>query len=386
MLDPPSRESRPSTPITFVPSPRHTVGVELEISLVDKETRGLTPLAPQLIEQLDGEDWAKPELFQSIVEVITDVCENIGEVRKDLSWKIDTLREVANEAGAELVCTGTHPISRWHEVPITPSKRYQDLVDQMAWPARRLLICGIHVHVGVPSGEHAVAVMNALTCFIPHFLAVTASSPYWLGLDTGLASARSKVFEGLPTAGLPPRVTNWAEFVTLMRTLLGAKSIKSIREIWWDVRPHPGFGTVELRMSDGVNTLTEVCAIAAYAQCLVAFLTELYDAGETMPMLKRWTLAENKWRATRHAENAQMIRNERGDTVPIAEHIREWLEYLAPIAEQLGCAKELAYVGDILDHGPGYTRQRGAFEKYGTLEGVVDSMIQEFKEDRPWQP
>lgn len=384
MLDPPSTAKPRMAPIRFHGSPAHTLGVEVEVSLIDPETRALAPVAPKLIERLNAE-WAKPELFQTIVEVITGVCKDVAEVRADLSAKLRSLQKAAESEGVGLTCTGTHPIAQWHEYPISEESRYLQLIERMQWPARRLLICGIHIHVGVPSGEHAVALLNSLTCFLPHFVALSASSPFWLGLDTGLASSRVKVFEGLPTAGLPPRVTNWAEFVALMRTLLGAGSIQSIREIWWDVRPHPNFGTVELRMADGVNTLSEICALAAYAQCLVAFLSELYDAGEPLPQLKRWTLAENKWRSARFAENAKMIRNERGQTVPISDHILEWINYLFPVAERLGCAEDLAYLGRILEHGPSYRRQRQALEELGSLEHVVDMLMEEMREDRPWQ-
>lgn len=370
-------------PIRFVGSPAHTLGVEVEVSLIDPETRTLSPAAPALLKRLDAE-WAKPELFQTIIEVVTGVCKNTAEVRADIAGKMTALQKAAEAEGVALACTGTHPIAQWHEFPITDDQRYLQLIERMQWPARRLLICGIHIHVGVPTGEHAVAILNSLCCFLPHFVAASASSPFWLGLDTGLASSRVKVFEGLPTAGLPPQIANWAEFVALMRTLVGAGSIQTIREIWWDVRPHPGFGTVELRMSDGVNTLSEICALAAYAQCLVAFLTELYDSGEALPLLKRWTLAENKWRAARFAEHAKMIRNERGQTVPISEHILEWMNYLLPYAERLGCTEDLAYLGKILEHGPSYRRQRSALEELGSLESVVDVMIQELKEDRPW--
>ncbi|HET6346661.1 MAG TPA: YbdK family carboxylate-amine ligase, partial [Myxococcota bacterium] len=267
----------------------------------------------------------------------------------------------------------------------TPDARYQSLVETMQWPARRLLICGLHVHVGVKSGEHAVALMNALTVFLPHLLAMSASSPYWHGIDTGMASCRSKVFEGLPTAGLPPAVTNWGEFVSLMRTLLSAGSIKSIREIWWDIRPHPAFGTVEIRICDGINTLTEVCAVAAFIQSMVAYMQEMYDHGEPLPTLRHWTLNENKWRAARFGEKAKIIRNERGEQVELAGHIHDWLDRLAPTARRLGCTTELAHVPHILEHGPSYKRQRGMFDRSGCLEDVVDGLMHELATDTAWK-
>jgi carboxylate-amine ligase len=220
---------------------------------------------------------------------------------------------------------------------------------------------------------------------LPHLLAMSASSPYWHGIDTGMASCRSKVFEGLPTAGLPPAVTNWGEFVSLMRTLLTANSIKSIREIWWDVRPHPAFGTVEVRICDGINTLTEVCAVTAFIQCIVTYMQEMYDHGEPLPTLRHWTLIENKWRAARFGERAKIIRNERGEQVELAPHILGWLERLGPTAKALGCAKELAYIPEILAHGPSYRRQRAMFDKAGCLEDVVDGLMHELASDTAWR-
>ncbi len=384
MVDPPETREQ-GEPIAFVPSPERTIGIEMEVSLVDPATGALVPKAKEILEALDGDANVKPELFQSIVEVNTGVCHTVAEARSDLAARLARVREVAREMGCELICTGTHPMTNWSEVPISPDARYLGLVDRMRWPARRLLICGIHVHVGVPSGEHAIALTNALSCFIPHFLALSASSPFWAGRDTGLASSRSKIFEGLPTAGLPPRLTNWAEFVTLMRTLLSAQTITSIREVWWDIRPHPNFGTIELRMCDGMNTLSEIAAVTALAQSMVEYLVNQYDTGEPLPEMKRWTLAENRWRAARFAIDADIIRNERGDQIPLRQHIREWVDHLVPTAQSLGCEAELKDVLKILDHGPSYRRQRAWYESHGDVAAVVQELVGELKHDAPWR-
>ena len=377
-------DAREGLSIAFPSCPTPTLGVELEVSLVDLQSRNLAPRAPEVLERLTDSQHSKPELFRTIIELNTDVCNSVAEVRKDLQGRLDVLRAVLEPMGLGMLCTGSHPIADWRHMPITDDARYRNLVETMAWPARRLLICGVHVHVGVKSGEHAVAVMNALTVFLPHFLALSASSPYWHGIDTGMASCRSKVFEGLPTAGLPPATTNWNEFVSLMRTFLAAGSIKSIREIWWDIRPHPTFGTVELRICDGINTLSEICSLVALVQSFVAYMQDLYDHGEPLPTLKAWTLNENKWRAARFGEKAKIIRNERGEQVELATHIMDYVRCLKPTAERLGCATELQGIGRILEHGPSYRRQRGMFDRAGMLEDVVDGLMAELAHDKPW--
>lgn len=372
--------------IAFPGSAGPTLGVELEVSLVDLETRNLTPRAAEVLEKIGDTSHAKPELFRTIIELNTDICRDVSDVRKDLQQRMAHLRTVCDQLGLGLLCTGSHPIADWRHMPITKDERYQALVDRMQWPARRMLICGLHVHVGVKSGEHAVAIMNGLSVFLPHLLALSASSPYWHGIDTGMASCRCKVFEGLPTAGLPPVITNWGEFVSLMRTFQTAGSIKSIREIWWDVRPHPTFGTVEVRICDGVNTLSEVCALTALVQSLVVYMQDMYDHGEPLPSLKQWTLRENKWRAARSGEKASIIRNERGEQVLLATHIEDWVQRLTPTAKRLGCADALGHIHTMLTDRPSYARQRAHFDQSGALEDVVDGLMAELRDDTVWKP
>ncbi len=199
--------------------------------------------------------------------------------------------DAAEHRGLGVMCSGTHPMTEWAGQPVSPSERYDKLMDQMQWMARRLQIFGVHVHVGVRSPEKAIPIVNALTSYVPHFLALSASSPFWRGADTGLASARSKIFEGLPTAGLPVQLADWDEFEQLMGTLVASGTIETIREVWWDIRPHPGFGTVELRICDGLPTLQEVGAVAALAQCLVDQLNTQLDRGYQLPRPHTWVAA-----------------------------------------------------------------------------------------------
>src|SRR5205085_8936336 len=211
----------------------------------------------------------------------------------------------------------------------------------------------------------------------------SASSPWFEGRDTGLASSRSKVFEGLPTAGLPQLLGGWAQFQELMTTLISAKSISSIREIWWDIRPHPNFGTVELRICDGLPTMTEIATIAALAQCLVTRLDALIDRGFTLPCPKSWIVGQNKWRAARHGIDAELIADEQGTLVPVRAAIEELVEELTPAARRLECEAELLGALRILEHGPSYLRQRRWVETGATLSDVVDRLIEELRSDQP---
>ncbi len=369
--------------ITFNSSPRPTVGVELELQIIDPETGALVQGAPRILEMHDGREWAKPELLQSTIEINTGICETVAEAREDLDKKLKILHKTCDKLGYVLAMAGTHPFSAWSEQSITPDARYQELVDRVQWPARRLLIFGLHVHVGISSGEKAIAVFNSLTTFLPHLLSLSTSSPYWMGEDTGMASARVKVFESLPTAGLPYRLINWAEFTRFMKTLIGAGAISSIREVWWDLRPHPGFGTVEIRVCDALPTLTEVISVAAFCQALVVWLGDQYDEGIYLPTHRHWIVRENKWRASRWSTDARVIVDENGGQRLLAEDIERLLETLLPVARELRGEKELMGVRDIIRIGQSYIRQRRVFKQTGSLKAVVDSLVTELKEDTP---
>ncbi|MFQ6103436.1 MAG: glutamate--cysteine ligase [Candidatus Glassbacteria bacterium] len=371
--------------IVFNSSPRPTIGVELELQILDPETGKLVCGAPRILEMYPDQKWVKPELIESTIELNTGICETAAEVRKDLGEKLKDLWKTCGKLGYNLAMAGTHPYSSWSEQSITPNERYQKLVDRVQWPARRLMIFGLHVHIGVGSGEKAIAIFNSLTTFIPHLLALSASSPYWMNEDTGMASVRVKVFESLPTAGLPYRLINWAEFTRFMKTLIGAGAITSIREVWWDLRPHPGFGTVEIRVCDGLPTLTEVVSLAAFIQALVVWLGEQYDEGIYLPIHRHWIVRENKWRAARWSTDARIIVDENGGQRLLAEDIEELLTHLIPVARTLKGEEEILGIRDIVRDGPSYSRQRRVFKQTGDLKAVVDSLVTELKENRPTQ-
>ena len=371
--------------IDYRASERSSLGIEMELQIVSRETRALVDLATPVLAALPPEfgSRAKHELLECTVEVVTGVARSVAEARADLAGTIEALQAAVACRGGALLCSGTHPFSDWVDQTISPDPRYGILVERMQWPARQLQIFGVHVHVGVRSAEKAVAVAGALTAYLPHFLALSASSPYWLGQDTGLASSRTKIFEMLPTAGLPYHLESWGAFEAFMTTLIAAGAIETIRELWWDVRPHPNFGTVELRMCDGMPTLSEVCAVAALAQSLVEWMDTLYDRGFALPHPKAWIDKENKWRAARFGLDARIIVDDAGDQVLLAEAIPQLVEELHPVATRLGCGAELEGVLAILEHGPSYLRQRRVTAAGGTLADLVDCLIAELASDAP---
>ena len=373
----------PAVQIPFESSQGSSLGIEWELELVDLETRQLRSGSNEILAEMSpgGVDHpkAKHELLQSCIEVITGVCKTVGEATADLAATVDDVREQAAKRGLGLMCSGSHPITDPTTQSISPNVRYQQLVDQMQWLARDLQIFGIHVHVGVRSPDKVIPIVNALTGYIPHLLALSASSPYWVGHDTGLASARSKVFERLPTAGLPFQLSGWPQFESYMETLISTKTIGSIKEVWWDIRPHPTYGTVELRICDGLPTLDEIGMVAAISHCLVDTFDREIDKGYTLPMPKGWVVRENKWRAARYGLDAEVISGENDRTQPLRDALRELVQGLSPAAERLGCTEELNLVLDVVENGASYQRQRAvAAASGGDLIAVVDSLLEEF--------
>jgi len=366
--------------IHFSGSPGPTLGVEVELQIVDPETKNLVSGAPRILEAVGDSSHVKPELIESTIELNTDICRDVAAVRRDLSGRFRSLLALSDDLGYELAATGTHPFSRWAEQDITDKERYHLLVNRCQWPARRLMIFGLHVHVGIENGEKAIAVSNALSTYLPHLLALSASSPYFEGEETGLASCRIKIFESLPTAGLPYRLLNWAEFQRLMITLVNANAIESVREIWWDVRPHPDFGTVEVRICDGLATLDEILAMTAMIQALVVWLGEQYDAGEYLPVHRYWIVRENKWRAARWALDAEVIVDEDGRLESLAESTHRLLEALDPVSKDLGSHAELQAVRDLMRDGPSYARQRRVYAETGDFHQVVTSVVDELRQ------
>ena len=375
--------------IPFRSSERASLGVEWELQLVDRQTRELAPGAVEILEAMRPEGAeehpkAKHELLQSTIEIITGVCTTVSEAKADLAGTLAEVVAAADERGLGVLCAGSHPFTDWQTQEISPKERYAQLVERMQWLARRLQIFGVHVHVGVRAPEKVIPVVNALCQYVPHFLALSSSSPFWVGCDTGLASARTKIFEGMPTAGLPFRLADWGAFEEYMETLIDAGAIESVREVWWDIRPHPDFGTVELRICDGLPTLEEIGAVAALTQCLVEQFDTQLDRGYTLPSPAEWVVRENKWRAARYGLDAEIVVDEHGAVRPVRESITELVEELMPTAKRLDCEAELRDVLRILEVGASYQRQRAvALQHGGELRCVVDSLLTELRDGLP---
>ena len=369
--------------VDFLASAGPSLGIEVELAIVDADSGALACVAPDILARVGQghpeteHPKIKKELYQCTVEVITGVCSTVGEARADLAASMREVEQAAAASGAAVIGAGLHPFTPWHELDLSEGERYERLVDTIAWPARRLTTHGVHVHVGVRSGDKAIATVNALSGYLPIFLALSAASPYWNGTDTGLASTRTKIFEAMPTTGLPPHLRDWAEFNVFLDTLIQAGAIETVREVWWDIRPHPGYGTVELRMCDSMPTLWEISAIAALAQALVTDVDRAIDRGETPEVPREWVRRENKWRAARWGVEADLVVDDVGHTRPLRDVVVDLVDHLMPIAEELGCAQELADLRRIATEGPSYMRQRAIIAAGGDLPAVVQSLRHE---------
>ncbi|WP_153558422.1 carboxylate-amine ligase [Roseimaritima sediminicola] len=366
------------TKLQFNGSPRPTLGIEIELGLVDRQTMALSSACKRLLEHLPDEkgEFYKPELMQCCIELNSDVSDTVADARGDLEKKLRTVQAACDELDLGLWWGGTHPFSRWQDQCVTQTERYQSLVELLQEMARRLITHGLHVHVGVESGDKAVMICDRIMQYLPTLLALSASSPFWQGRDTGLASQRSKIMEGLPTAGLPTLMRNWSEYVWLVNHMVETGFINTIREIWWDVRPHHNFGTVEVRVCDMPGNMDDVCGLAALVQCLVRYLSDEIDEGtyqfDCHPMMIR----QNKWRASRFGLAAPLVNsyNYRSQSVPeVAEKLGRQLR---DVSQELGCEAELEHVVAISKSSNGAIQQRAVLERTGQKTEVVRQLIE----------
>lgn len=367
--------------IKFKSNKEHTVGVELELQVIDSKTKELTSGASKLLESLNGYTNIKHELFESVIEINSTPCLTVEELRDDLLKHVRILHEHASKLGFKITMAGTHPFTNWAKQEISPVKRYQNIVERIQMPVRRMLIYGMHVHVGVGSGDEAIVINNALMDYLPHFLVVSCSSPYWVKRDSGMESYRVKIMETLPTTGLPFKLHSYEEYIDLLNVLKKAGTIESIREIWWDVRPHPDFGTVEVRVCDAMPLLDDVIATTSLIQSLIAYLAKMYRRRDEIGHLPSFLIRENKWRAARYGIDGDIIIDSSGKTVPIKDAIEKLIVELEPTAKELGAYSELYKLREIFKRGTSSKRQRKVFKTSGgDWISVVDSLINEFEE------
>ena len=361
-----------------------TLGVEIELQIINKDTQNLDPRAEEILKATASlTKKIKQEFYQSTVEINTGKCLNVHDVQKDLSESLDKITNVAEAMNVDLATTGCHPFSRYVDCVITPSSRYNELIDRNQWLSRRMTVYGLHVHLGMKSGDDAIRFNNFFLNFIPHLLAISASSPFWQGDDTGLASCRPTTYESLPTAGHPYQVKNWEEFEKLYETLKKCKAIDSMKDLWWDIRPSPGFGTLEIRACDGLATLDGTLAVVAFIHLLASWFNDNGSWLERVPTSPLWFSRENKWRAIRHGLEANLVVNLNGETKPIKNDIYEWLEKLEVYEKKLGYQGYIKTLKEILEKGNSSSRQRAVHAKTNSLQEVVKFNIDEFKARSP---
>lgn len=370
--------------VPFAASPRPTIGVEWEVALVDKVTRDLVNNAADVFDEVgelnahDGTPRVSKELLRNTVELVTGVHNTVGDAMGDLSETMSVVRRAADTCNVDLFCAGTHPFAQWSTQQLTRTPHYDEMIARTQWWGRQMLIWGVHVHVGVSHHEKVFPILNSLLRQYPHLLALSASSPMWAGSDTGYASNRALMFQQLPTAGLPFQFENWTQFESFVDDQLKTGVISQLGGMHWDIRPAPKWGTIEIRVCDGVSTREELAALVALTQTLVVDLDQRLENGETLPSMPPWHVQENKWRAARYGLDAEIILDEDSNERLVTDDLNDLLERLAPTAKKLGCADELASVADIPRRGASYQRQRRVAEAAGgDLVAVVDSLVHE---------
>ncbi|MCH8924172.1 MAG: YbdK family carboxylate-amine ligase [Planctomycetes bacterium] len=369
--------------VVFTSNDSPTLGIELEFGLIDAETMALSNSIQQVLDQLPHEEVAhfKPELMQSCIEVNTGICNTVGEAEIDLRQKIETVQRVIGPMGMHLWWGATHPFSLWQDQKVTPDDRYAMLVSLLQDMARRLVTFGLHIHVGVDSGDKAVMICDRMMQHLPMLLALSCSSPFWENRKTGLQSYRSKIMEGLPTAGLPTLMRNWSEYVWLVNHMVSTGFINTIREIWWDIRPHHNFGTVEVRVCDMPGNLDDAMSIAAMTQCLIKALSDDIDNGayqhDCHPMMVR----QNKWRACRFGVSAQLVNSYSYEVQPVTQIVENMIERLRPAGEELGCLDYLERNQALVAAGTAADRQLQIMQETGDPAEVVRQMIQQSRLD-----
>jgi len=360
--------------IDFAHSAADTLGVEWEIALVDSQSAELRSVAQEVLDGVKAAAGHHPEeehprvtqeLLTNTVEIVTGVHTSVADARAELAETLAEVRGITDPLGVELYCAGSHPFAAPTSQPVTDKERYAKLIDRTQWWGRQMVIYGVHVHVGIDAAAKALPIVDGLINYQPHLLALSASSPYWGGDDTGYASQRSLMFQQLPTGGLPFHFDQWGEYEKYVADMMHTGVVDELNEIRWDVRPVPRFGTVEMRICDGLDSLHDVAAITALTQCLVSDMSAQLDAGRHIPVMNPWFRVENKWRAARYGLDAIIILDSAGHEQLVTEHLADELTRLSPTARRLGCEDELASVWDIVTGGAGYQRQRATAGQHG---------------------
>ena len=363
-------------------NPSLTIGIEEEYQIIDPATRELCSYVQRFLErgQTVLPDQIRPEFLQSQVEAGTRICEDVHEARLELVRMRRSIQELAESEGLWVAAAGTHPFSSWARQEVSPFGRYPELARFLQDVGRRLLIFGMHVHVGIEDRELLIDVMNQIRYFLPHVLALSTSSPFWHGRDTGLKSYRSVVFESLPRTGIPQQFGAYADYRSYVDTLLATGSIDEPTHIWWDVRPSEKFPTLEVRIPDMCTRMDETLCLAALVQAIVAKLVRLRQANQTWRIYRKNMLDENKWRAVRYGIEGKLIDFGRTEEVRLPALIEELLVWVDDVVDELGSRAEVEYVETILDQGTSADRQLAVYRRTEDLRAVVDLVVEETKE------
>ncbi len=356
-----------------------TIGVEEEYQIIDPETRELTSFIGEFMEQgaTVFRDQVKPEMLQSQIEIGSHVCRNIAEARSEVTRLRRMVYEIAAKNDRKIVAAGTHPFSKWQDQMLTDKERYHGIVRDLQYVAKRLLIFGMHIHVGIPDRDLRIDLMNQMTYFMPHILCLSTSSPFWLGNNTGLKSYRSVVFSDLPRTGLPEYFTDAAEYDSYVDSLVKMNCMEEPTKIWWDIRPHPKFPTLEFRVCDCTTRVDEVMAIAALIQALVAKLLVLRKSNQTWRIYRSGLIAENKWRAVKDGMDGKLLDLGKQEEVPVRFLLEELLEFIDPVVDELGTRKDVEYIHTLLKTGTSADRQLQKFQETNDLKAVVDMLADE---------
>lgn len=360
-----------------------TLGAELEFQILDNSSLQLTPRAAEIIKVANTKKIIR-EFFQSTVEVVTGVCENASSMDRDFTDSIRKIREVAHLLEIQLASTGTHPMADYRERIVTDSARYKELVARNQWLVLRRAVYGMHIHLGMKTGDECITYNNFFLHFVPHLIALSASSPFWQKYNTGLSACRLTMYEAMPTAGIPYLVKSWSEFQKLIKFLRRSDSIRSMKDLWWDLRPSPALGTLELRMFDAPASYHEAMGIIALVHALALWFRDHREEWiKTTPSLKHWIYRENKWRAIRYGLEASIIISRTGQTELLKEDLERWIIKLQPYIQSMKYEKYVDIIPKIIGKGNSSERQRKVFEQSGDLMTVIRHNIMEFEQGNP---
>ncbi len=356
-----------------------TLGIEEEFQIIDPETRELRSHIEQILEhgKVTMQERVKPEMHQSVVEIGTDICSSTDDAREHVIRLRSELASLAARAGLKIASAGTHPFSHWMDQPITAGERYETIVKDMQQVARANLIFGLHVHVGIPDRHVAIHVMNQARYFLPHLFALSVNSPFWLGQNTGFKAYRLKIFERFPRTGIPDAFESLSEYEDYLKLLVTTNCVDNAKKIWWDIRLHPFFDTIEFRICDAQSRVEDTIALAALMQAIIVRLHKLQHQNMTFRIYRRRLIDENRWRASRYGLDGSLIDFGRECEVETRSLIHELIEFVSKEVEELGSQRSIDHIGRIMSEGTGADRQLAVWEETKSMPAVVDRIVQE---------